>query len=80
MKKVIISAFVLAVTFTACKDNGKKVETQEAQKVEEVKKEETITYEKVKEGSIVKWRASHLGGTGARFGTVKLKAGNCISK
>jgi len=78
MKKVIISLFVLAVTFTACKDSGKKVETKEAQEVEIVKEAETVTYSTVKEGSGLKWRASHLGGTGARFGKTKLKVAKVL--
>ncbi|NQY30011.1 MAG: YceI family protein [Flavobacteriaceae bacterium] len=78
MKKVVISLFVLAITFTACKDSGKKIETKEAQEVEIVKKAETVTFDKVKEGSELKWRASHLGGTGARFGKAKLKSGNVL--
>ncbi|PHS03540.1 MAG: hypothetical protein COA88_15670 [Kordia sp.] len=73
MKKVVISLFVLVISFTACKDSGKKVETKEAQEVEIVKKAETVTYSTVEEGSELKWRASHLGGTGARFGKAKLK-------
>jgi len=73
MKKVVISLFVLAVAFTGCKDSGKKVETKEAQEVKIVQKSETLTYSTVKEGSVLQWRAFHLGGTGARFGTAKLK-------
>jgi len=73
MKKVIISLFVLAVVFTSCKDSGKKVETKEAQEVEIVKEAETVIYGTVKEGSELKWRATHLGGTGARFGRTSLK-------
>jgi len=78
MKKVIISLFVLAVTFTACKDNGKKVDTKDAQEVEIVKEAGTVTYSTIKEGSELKWRASHLGGTGARFGKTKLKLGKVL--
>jgi polyisoprenoid-binding protein YceI len=78
MKKIVISLFVLAVTFTACKDSGKKVETKEAQEVEIVKEAETVTYATVKEGSELKWRASHLGGTGARFGKTKLQSGKVL--
>ncbi len=78
MKKVIISLFVLAVTFTACKDSGKKVETKEAQEVEIVKEVATVTYATVKDGSNLKWRASHLGGTGARFGKIKIQRGKVL--
>lgn len=78
MKKIVISLFVLAVTFTACKDSGKKVETKEAQEVEIVKEAETVTYSTVKEGSELKWRASHLAGAGARFGKTKLQIGKVL--
>jgi len=78
MKKIVISLFVLGVIFTACKDSGKKVETKEAQEVEVVKKAETVTYSTVKTGSELKWRASHLGGTGARFGRTSLKKASIL--
>ncbi len=71
MKKTIISAFVIALAFIACKSD-KKVETSAAKEVEIIKEVDTQTYKKVAKGSQLKWRATHLGGLQPRFGTVKL--------
>jgi len=72
MKKTILSVFILALAFTACKSD-KKVETSTAKEVEVVKKADTQTFKTVAKGSQLKWRATHLGGLNPRFGTVKLK-------
>jgi len=72
MKKTIISAFVIALAFTACKSD-KKVETSTAKEVEVVKKVDTQTFKTVANGSQLKWRATHLGGLQPRFGTVQVK-------
>lgn len=78
MKKAAIALFVIAVAFTSCKNNEKKVVTKDAQEVEVVKAAETISYNIIKEGSIVKWRAAHLGGVQKRFGTTTLKSATVL--
>lgn len=78
MKKAAIALFVIAVAFTSCKNKEKKVETKDAQEVEIVKVVETITYNTVKEGSMLKWRAAHLGGVQKRFGTTSLKSASVL--
>lgn len=74
MKKTIVTSIILGTLFVSCGSNGKKVESQEAQTVTETKTEKTITFTKIKEGSIVEWRASHLIGTNRRFGKISLQS------
>ena len=78
MKKAAIALFVIAIAFTSCKNNENKAETKDAQEVEIVKAAETITYNTVKEGSMLKWRAAHLGGVQKRFGTTTLKSAKVL--
>ncbi|HFC01308.1 MAG TPA: YceI family protein [Phaeodactylibacter sp.] len=73
MKKTILMVFALAIMLSACSDNGKQAETKAAEKVEVVKNTGTAAFKKIKSGSHVKWRASHLAGTQKRFGKVFLK-------
>jgi len=73
MKKVVLMLFVFAIVMSSCSNNGKKAETKDAEKVTVVKNEKTNDYNKIKSGSVIKWRASHLGGTNKRFGNVFLK-------
>jgi len=78
MKKAAIALFVIGVAFTSCKNNEKKAETKDAQEVEVVKAAETITYNTVKDGSMLKWRAAHLVGVQKRFGTTMLKSASVL--
>ena len=73
MKNVVLMLFVFAIAMSSCSNNGKKAETKDAEKVTIVKNEKTNDFNKIKSGSVVKWRASHLGGTNKRFGNVFLK-------
>jgi len=78
MKKAAIALFVIGVAFTSCKNNEKKAETKDAQEVEVVKAAEIITYNTVKDGSMLKWRAAHLVGVQKRFGTTMLKSASVL--
>ncbi|RLD58085.1 MAG: hypothetical protein DRJ05_08650 [Bacteroidetes bacterium] len=73
MKKLIITTLVIGAILTSCSNNGKKAETKDAEKVETIKKETTITFKTVKDGSHVDWRATHLGGLKPRYGKVLIK-------
>ena len=72
MKKTIIAIFALATVITSCADSGKEAVTKEAGKVVKVENHKTQKFTKIKPGSHVNWRASHLGGMQKRFGTVQL--------
>ncbi len=72
--KVILSLFIISLMLSSCANNGEKAKTKEAEKVTEVKKENTNTLNKIESGSVVKWRASHLGGVQKRFGNVFIKS------
>ena len=78
MKKVLVGALALGLMFTSCNDQGKKAETKEAEKVEVVKTDETVTLEKVEEGSSVQWRAAHLGGAQPRNGQIFAKSASFL--
>ena len=73
MKKLMLATFVVAALLSACKGKGEKAEAKKAEKVEVVQTDATNVYNKVKNGSHVVWRASHLGGVQKRFGKIFLK-------
>jgi len=66
---MIIGAFL-----SSCSNSGNNAETGDAENVENQNSENTVLYETVKDGSILNWRASHLGGVQPRWGTVQLKS------
>ncbi|MGB0888051.1 MAG: YceI family protein [Vicingaceae bacterium] len=68
MKKLTLVALVFGAFLTSCSDSGKKIEASDAAEVETVQTETTVEYNKIKEGSYLDWRASHLGGVEPRFG------------
>ena len=72
MKKTVITMFALAALITSCGDTGKEAVTKEAGKVVKVENNKTVKFTKVKPGSHVNWRASHLGGMQKRFGKLNL--------
>ena len=78
MKKTIISVFVIALAFTACKKENKELETTEAKEVTITKQEDTQTFNTVAKGSQIKWKAAHFGGVQERFGTLQLKSSNVL--
>lgn len=73
MKKIFITGFAFAAILSSCGGAENKIEAETAK---EVKKEEvkstTVEYTTVKEGSVVNWLGSHLGGVGAHEGTVTI--------
>ena len=74
MTKVFITIAAMSLIFGACSsDNGRKVEANEAQIINVQKSESTIELVSVDKRSNIDWRASHLGGTGKRFGKISLK-------
>lgn len=75
MKKVFFLLLV-AASFTACSDNGRKVEASKAQDVQVTKTEKTNAYQQISPDSHVNWRASHFGGMNPRFGKISLKSAN----
>lgn len=77
MKK-IIAVFALAAGLSACTDNGRAVESGDAEKVEVTKTETTSTFKTVKSGSAIDWRASHLGGVQPRFGKIFAKSAEVL--
>lgn len=78
MKKIIISVFALGALLSSCTDNGKKAETSEAKEVEVVQTITTTEFKTIKDGSHLKWKASHLGGVKERFGKVSLREGQVL--
>lgn len=73
MKKMILSIFVMGLIISSCGNNGKKVETKDAEKVSVVNTQQTTTLETFGNDSFVNWRASHLGGVQPRYGKVFIK-------
>ena len=61
---------MVGAMMTSCNNNGKKAETKEAKNVEVVKTNKTTTFDTVKDGSYLSWRATHLGGLQPRFGKI----------
>lgn len=70
MKKIILSVFVVGALLTSCGDSA--VEASDAENVELVQGEETMEYSTVKEGSLLKWSATHFGGVGERYGVINI--------
>ncbi len=77
MKKIFITGFAFAALLSSCGEAENKIESHEAKEVkhEEVK-ETSVNYATIKEGSVVKWMGSHIGGVGAHNGTVTVSAGD----
>ena len=73
MNKAILIVLAISVIMTSCGNNGNKAETKDAETVEVVETNETQTFKTIKSGSIVDWRASHLGGMQPRFGKISVE-------
>ena len=78
MKQTILMLTVVAAMMSSCADNGKKVETKEAEKVEVSKNESTVVYNKINSTSFLDWRASHLGGVQPRYGKIYVKTAEIL--
>ncbi len=72
-KKIFILMAITGLFMSSCSNNGNKAETGDAEDVTIEKTDETVTYNKIKDGSYMEWRASHLGGVSRRFGKVFFK-------
>jgi polyisoprenoid-binding protein YceI len=72
MKKTTLVVLVIGAVLASCSNNGKKVDANDAEKVELVKNEITQEFKTIKEGSYLDWRASHFGGAEPRFGKISL--------
>ena len=70
MKKLILPVIAIAAMFASCGGKGEKAETSDAAAVETIQTDATVTYETIKEGSSMSWKASHLGGVQERFGKI----------
>ena len=73
MFKKIINLLILITLMSSCTNNGKQVETNKAKIPNIINTSTSTSYNKVKEGSFVSWRATHLGGINPRFGKVYCK-------
>ena len=70
MKKVIISFLAIGTLLASCSDNA--VKTGDAKEVKEIKNATTGTFNVINEGTIVEWKAWHLGKIEERFGKVSI--------
>ncbi len=70
MKKLVLPVIAIAAMFASCGGKGEKAETSDAAAVETIQTDATVTYETIKEGSSMSWKASHLGGVQERFGKI----------
>ena len=70
MKKLTVSLIAIAAIFASCGGKGEKAETSDAEAVETIQTDATVTYETIKDGSYMNWKASHLGGVQERFGNI----------
>ena len=76
MKKIILSVFVAGALLTSCGDSA--VEANDAENVELVQGEGTMEYSTVKEGSLLKWSATHFGGVGERYGVISMSSSSVL--
>ena len=74
MKKLFFLLLFAGILLSACSNNGRKVEAQDAKKVGVTQNDQTATFATVNAESHVKWKASHLGGVQPRFGKISLKS------
>ena len=79
MKKSAFGLLIAAGLLTACGNNSANVEATEAQQVEENTSAAAITYNTIKEGSHITWRATHLGGVEPRFGKVFAESAEAVA-
>ncbi len=73
MKKIFLSVLIIGAFLSSCSTNGKKAETKDAKEVKIVKNNQTISFQTIKNGSYINWRATHLGGVQERYGKVYFK-------
>ncbi len=73
MKRIFLSVLIIGAFLSSCSTNGKKAETKDAEKVKIVENDQTVSYQTIKSGSFITWRATHLGGVQPRYGKVYFK-------
>ncbi|MFD1552825.1 hypothetical protein DNU06_08320 [Putridiphycobacter roseus] len=78
MKKLILSAFTLALLVSSCNNNGEKVDAKDAENVEVIETESTVTLSTIDEASTIEWFASHLGGVAPRFGKIGIQSAEVL--
>ena len=78
MKTTTLVVLAFSAFLVSCSDNGKQVEAGDAKEVETVQTETTVTYNIIKEGSYLDWRASHMGGVEPRFGKMYAQSANVL--
>jgi polyisoprenoid-binding protein YceI len=73
-KYINLCILLLITTIGSCKNDGKQVESTNTETTSSVKTTTNIiTYNKVKKGSYLAWRASHFGGVNPRNGKIYYK-------
>lgn len=78
MKKILLIVVVFATILSSCSNNGNKAKTKDAEKVNVVTNDKTNSYNQIHKGSLVHWRASHLGGLQPRFGNINVKSASVL--
>jgi len=79
MKKIII-ILVSSLVLFSCGGGENHVEAKEAQKVEHKQASaESVVYSKIKDGSVVKWKGSIIGGVKSHNGVLKLKKAEIVA-
>ena len=78
MKKILFLFFVATMILSACGSEGNKAEASEAQEVETTETASTTSYATIQDGSLLEWRASHLGGVQPRNGKVYPKSAEIL--
>lgn len=78
MNKIFLSILIIGTFLSSCSSNGKKAETKEAEEVKIVQSDQTVRFQKIEEGSFIKWRATHLGGVQPRYGKVYFKSAEIL--
>ena len=79
-KQIIISGIliVMATVSYSCKDTSKQVESKQAATVVVNQTVNTSKYEKIKNGSVLNWKATHLGGINPRIGKIYVKEASVL--
>lgn len=72
-RTIFLFTLIIGVVMSSCSNNGNQAETTDAEKVDVVETNNTLKLNTVKAGSVLDWRASHLGGVQPRFGKVSIK-------
>ncbi len=69
-KTTLFCLFIITIIVSSCQQNTKQVESTEAKTITVNKAANAIHYNQVKEGSVINWKATHLGGIDPRIGKI----------